>query len=204
MLRAERLAFARAQPMTVYRSPYPDVGIPDAAITDHVLAGLAGREQEAVFVDGPTGRAVTGAEFRARVAALAGGFAARGIGRGSVVALMAGNAPEFAVVFHGVARAGGTVTTINPAATAEEARRQMRDAGAHLAVAGAPLAPLAPLVRAAAEGIGVAEVVAIGQAEGTTPLPRSRPTRSDRYRSIRRAISPPCPIPRARRGCPRA
>lgn len=153
--------------MAVHRSPYPDVAIPATTITEHVLAGLAGAEDDPAFLDGPTGRTLTGAEFRDRVARLAGGFAARGIGPGAVVALMAPNAPDFAAVFHAVARAGGAVTTINPASTAEEARRQMRDAGARLAVAGEALAPL---VRAAAEGTAVAEIVVIGAAEGATPL----------------------------------
>jgi len=31
-----------------------------------------------------------------------------------VLALMAPNGPEYTVVFHGTAMAGGTVTTINP------------------------------------------------------------------------------------------
>ena len=43
---------------------------------------------------------------------------------------MAPNLPEYAVVFHGVAVAGGAVTTINPTYGAEEVRHQLQDAGA--------------------------------------------------------------------------
>lgn len=153
--------------MIVHQSRYSAVALPEVAITEHVLAGLGDDGDVPVFIDGPTGRAMTANEFRARVAALAGGLAARGIGPGSVVSLTSANAPEFAVVFHAVARAGGTVTTISPAATAEEARRQMADAGARIAFAGAGLTAL---VREAAEGTAADEVVAIGEAEGATPL----------------------------------
>ena len=37
---------------------------------------------------------------------------------------MAPNVPEYAIVFHGVATAGGTVTTLNPLYTADELRQR--------------------------------------------------------------------------------
>ena len=40
--------------------------------------------------------------------------------KGEVLAIMAPNCPEYAVVFHGVAFAGGVVTTINPTYTERE------------------------------------------------------------------------------------
>ena len=47
---------------------------------------------------------------------------------------MAPNLPEYAVVFHGVAMAGGTITTINPTYTEREMHHQLVDAGATLLV----------------------------------------------------------------------
>ena len=47
---------------------------------------------------------------------------------------MAPNIPEYAVVFHGVATAGGTVTTINPTYTPDEVRHQLQDSGATILV----------------------------------------------------------------------
>ena len=64
----------------------------------------------------------------------AGGLAARGFGPGDTLALMAPNVPEYAIVFHGVAVAGGTVTTVNPTYGAEEVRFQLLDAGATMLV----------------------------------------------------------------------
>jgi 4-coumarate--CoA ligase len=153
--------------MTIHRSPFPDVEIPQGTITELAFAGLAGREDQPALIDGPTGRVVNGAEFRAMVEGVAGGLAARGLGRGAVVAILAPNSPEYAAVFHGVAWAGGTVTTINPSYTAEEVKRQLVDAGAVLLVT---VPAFLETARAGAAGTGVAEIIAIGAAEGATPL----------------------------------
>ena len=57
------------------------------------------------------------AELYDDIRRLAGGLASRGFGPGDVLAIMAPNMPEYAVLFHGAAMAGGTVTTINPTYT---------------------------------------------------------------------------------------
>ena len=98
---------------------------------------------------------------------LAGGLLARGLGAGHVMAIMAPNSPEWAVVFHGVAWAGGTVTTLNPSYTAEEVRHQLRDSGAELLVT---VPALLAAARAGAAGTGVREIAVIGAAEGASPL----------------------------------
>ncbi len=76
---------------------------------------------------------------------------------------MAPNMPEYTLVFHAVALAGGTVTTINPVYGAEEVRFQIDDANAAMLVAAAPFAETAV---AAAEGSSAAEVVTIGSVAG--------------------------------------
>ena len=68
------------------------------------------------------------------VHAFAGGLAARGLGKGDTIALMAPNIPEYAIVFHGAAVAGVAVSTINPTYTAEEVRFQLNDSGATLLI----------------------------------------------------------------------
>ena len=120
--------------MRIYRSAAAEIAIPDVTITDFVFAGLAGREDAPALIDGPTGRVMTGAEFRDRVERMAGGLAARGIGPGHVVAIHAPNQPDWCVVFHAVAWAGGTATTLNPSSTAAEVGHQLRDAAAELLV----------------------------------------------------------------------
>ena len=153
--------------MTVYRSPFPDVAIPDVAITELVFAGLDRIGDGPALIEGPTGRIVTGRALRARIAALAGGLAARGLGPGDTVAILAPNQPEFVETFHAVALAGGTVTPINPSYTPDEIRHQLRDSGAELLVAAPALLANA---RAGAEGTGVGEIVATAAADGAAPL----------------------------------
>ena len=74
---------------------------------------------------------------------------------------MAPNLPEYAVLFHGVAMAGGTITTINPTYTAPEVHHQLTDAGASLLVT----IPLFLEVAAeGAEGTDVEAIFVLGEA----------------------------------------
>jgi acyl-CoA synthetase (AMP-forming)/AMP-acid ligase II len=84
-----------------------------------------------------------------------------------VLALMAPNMPEYAVVFHAVAMAGWVVTTINPAYAGAEVRAQLQDSGARLLVT---IPPLAAAASRAAAGTGVAEIYVLGEAHGAKPL----------------------------------
>jgi 4-coumarate--CoA ligase len=153
--------------MIIHRSPFPDIDIPRQTIGACVFAGFEGREDEPVLIDGPTGRALTGRQLVEAVTRLAGGLEARGFGAGHVVAIMLPNLPEYAVVFHATAWAGGTVTTVNPSYTAEELRFQLQDAGAELLVTAPAFLATA---RAAVAGTAVREIAVLGEAEGATPL----------------------------------
>ena len=150
--------------MTIIRSPYPDVPIRDLSITELVFAGID--PAQAILIDGPTGREVTGAQFIGGVKALAGGLTARGYAPGGCVALMAPNIPEFCTVFHAVAWAGGTVTTVNPTYTAHELRHQLNDAGAELLVT---VAPFLDTAREGIKGTRVREIVVIGPGVDEVP-----------------------------------
>jgi acyl-CoA synthetase (AMP-forming)/AMP-acid ligase II len=122
-----------------FRSPHPDVHIPDSPLGDVVLGAALSHAGRPALVDGLTGRVVTFGELVAQVRAVAAGFAALGIGKGDVVALWSPNSPEFAVVFHAVATLGAIVTTANPVATPHELARQLTDSGARLLVTTAAL-----------------------------------------------------------------
>jgi acyl-CoA synthetase (AMP-forming)/AMP-acid ligase II len=77
------------------------------------------------------------------------------------------NLPEYALAFHGIATAGGAVTTINPLSTPDELARQLSAAGARFLLT---VPPLADTATKAAEQSGVEEVFVIGEADGLTPL----------------------------------
>ncbi|MGN6171843.1 MAG: AMP-binding protein [Streptosporangiaceae bacterium] len=145
----------------IHHSPLPDVEVPDLALTDYVLAGGAGQPDKPALIDGVSGRVLTSGELEHAIGSFAGGLAAAGFGPGDVLALLAPNMPEYAVVFHGVAAAGGAITTINPAYTEAEVHHQLADSGARILVTIPPLVDAA--VRACAES-SVAEVYVIGEA----------------------------------------
>jgi acyl-CoA synthetase (AMP-forming)/AMP-acid ligase II len=97
----------------------------------------------------------------------AAGLAARGFAAGECVGIFAPNLPEYAVAFHGVARAGGTNTTVNALYTAEELAFQLRSARARFLVT---VPQLAERALEAARAAGIEEVFSIGDAPGTTPF----------------------------------
>ena len=75
------------------------------------------------------------ADFAERVTAVAAVFAAAGLGRGGVLAIMLPNRVELVTSMFAAWRLGAAVTPVNPALTAQEARYQIGDAGASLVVA---------------------------------------------------------------------
>jgi acyl-CoA synthetase (AMP-forming)/AMP-acid ligase II len=145
----------------IHSSPLPDVEIPDLPLTSYVLAN--GQGDKPALIDGGSGQALTYAGLDRAVRALAGGLVASGFAKGDVLAVMLPNVPEYAVVFHGAAMAGGVVTTINPTYTETELRNQLRDSGARILVTIPPLA-------AAAARAGADEIYVLGEAEGARPF----------------------------------
>jgi long-chain acyl-CoA synthetase len=74
------------------------------------------------------------AAFADRVRAVAAVFAAAGLGRGDVLAVVLPNRVELVTSMFAAWRLGAAVTPVNPALTAQEARYQIDDAGAALVV----------------------------------------------------------------------
>ncbi len=153
----------------IFTSPLPDVDIPDTALTSYVLARVAELGDKPALIDGPTGRALTYSELDTAIRSFAGGLVAQGFQTGQVLALMSPNIPEYAVVFHGVAMAGGTITTINPTYTEYEAHHQLVDSGASLLVTTEMFLSVAT---AAAVDTSVTQIFVMGDGDvdGATPI----------------------------------
>jgi len=150
----------------IHESPLPEALIPDVALSTLVLRHAIDLADKPALIDGPTGRVLTYADLDGGARSLASGLAARGFGPGSVLALMAPNIPEYAIVFHGVALAGGTITTINPTYTEHEVHHQLQDAGATILVT-VPM--FLEVARAAAAGTGVEQLYLLGGEEQDAP-----------------------------------
>src|SRR5919107_2975014 len=114
----------------IHKSPLPDVDIPEMALTPFVFEKAAQLGDKTAFIDGTTNTPMSYAQLYDRVRRLAGGLLERGLAKGEVVAIMAPNCPDYATVFHGVAMAGGVVTTVNPTYTEREVHHQLNDAKA--------------------------------------------------------------------------
>ncbi|MBU4335741.1 MAG: AMP-binding protein, partial [Actinobacteria bacterium] len=154
----------------VFRSPLPDVEIPDVSLYDFLLGSLRDDELDRVaIVDGPTGAATTYGALRAQVDALAGALAARGVGPGTVVGLHSPNVPAFAVAFHAILRAGATATTVNALATADDVAAQLAASGAALLLTVSPLLPAA-VKGAEVAGLPHSRVIVLDGAPGHESL----------------------------------
>jgi acyl-CoA synthetase (AMP-forming)/AMP-acid ligase II len=123
----------------VFRSPYPDVQIPDVALTEYVLGGAKRHGDKPALIDGASGAVTTYGELAGQVREVAAGLAAAGVGPGDVVGLLAPNSPSWAIAYHAVIARGAIVTPINPVLTAEEIATQLRCAGAVAVIAAEPL-----------------------------------------------------------------
>ncbi|MBP2475979.1 acyl-CoA synthetase (AMP-forming)/AMP-acid ligase II [Crossiella equi] len=151
-----------------FRSPYPDVEVPDVSLPEFLFGSL--NEQDAArpaLVDGPSGRALSYGELAALVDKTAGALAARGIQKGDVVGIFSPNTPYYAVVFHGILRAGAVATTANALYTAEELGHQLKDAGAKALFT---ISPFADRALAAAAEAGITDVVFLDGHEGHPSL----------------------------------
>src|SRR4029077_12843979 len=112
----------------IFKSPHPDVELPDVALHEFVLGGAAALGGKPALIDAASGRSLSSAALDGGVPRVAAGLDARGLRPGDVVGVFMPNAPEFALAFHGTLAAGGVVTTINSLCTVQDPAFYTRDA----------------------------------------------------------------------------
>src|SRR2546427_8316117 len=151
----------RISATVIFRSPHPDVAIPDVPYSSFILRHARDRADRPVLVDGPSGRTLTQGQVAGGARRMAAGLAHRGLAKGDVVAIYSPNLPEYALAFHGPIMIGGIVTTANPLYTPEELGFQLRDTGAKYLVT-IPL--FLDKAREAARGTSVREIFVFGEA----------------------------------------
>ena len=116
-----------------FASPYPQVQIPTTSLYDYLFGDLdPGDADRVALVDAKSGKQTSYREMLAGIDAFAGALAARGIGVGDVVGLLAPNSSAFAIAFHGILRAGAAATTINALFTAKDIAKQLTASKAKL------------------------------------------------------------------------
>jgi len=150
-----------------FRSVYPDVAIPEIALTDYVLAHAREFGDKPALIDGPSGRTITYAQLPGLIARVAAGMARRGFKKGERFAIYSPNVPEYAIAFHAIASLGGAATTVNPLYTAGELAKQLNDSGARFLLT---VPAFLATAREAAAQAKVEEIYVFGEAEGATPF----------------------------------
>src|SRR5258705_5010787 len=148
-------------------STSPPVTLPNVPIPDYVLRHAARLGDKPALIDGPPGRTLSYRQLAEDARRTAAGLAQRGFGKGQVFAIYCPNLPEYAVVFLGVAMAGGINTTVNPLYTADELATQLRDSGARFLVTVPPFLEKAKQGAAKSE---VEEIFVLGAADGVRPF----------------------------------
>lgn len=151
----------------IFKSPYPDVTIPDTALTPFVLQRAQELADKPALIEGPSGRTLTYGQLAGAIHKAAAGLARRGFKKRDVFAIYSPNLPEYAVIFHAVALAGGINTTINPLYTVAELAGQLRDAKAKYLLT---IPQFLDKALEAADEAGIEEVFVFGEAQGATPF----------------------------------
>ncbi|CAN6319031.1 unnamed protein product [Urochloa humidicola] len=125
----------------VYASTHPPVRLPadpSLSLSPHILSLLpaATRPDAPALIDAATGEALSRADLRRLVPALAGGLRRRhGIRAGDVVLIALPNSVAFPVAFLAVLAAGGVATTMNPYSAPAEIAARVRDTSPALVLA---------------------------------------------------------------------
>jgi acyl-CoA synthetase (AMP-forming)/AMP-acid ligase II len=151
-------------------SPQPPIETGGITLPELVLsAARLGDPDRPAVVAAADGAPVSYRLLSDRIRAVAAGLAARGFGRGDVLALWMPNLPPWTGLALGAMAAGGTVTGAVPSYTERELAGQLADARARFLVT---LPSMAPAALAAAEAAGVEEVFTLAPAGGATPVQR--------------------------------
>ncbi|GGX89125.1 4-coumarate--CoA ligase family protein [Streptomyces anandii] len=152
----------------MFRSEYADVPAVELPIHDAVLGHAADFGDLPALIDGTDGTTLTYEQvdrFHRRVAAA---LAEAGVRKGDVLALHSPNTLAFPIAFYAATRAGASVTTVHPLATAEEFGKQLKDSAARWIVTVSPLLEAAR--RAAELAGGVEEIFVCDSAPGHRSL----------------------------------
>ncbi|MFB6814164.1 4-coumarate--CoA ligase family protein [Streptomyces sp. NPDC056347] len=150
----------------VFRSDHPDVPPLDQPLHDAVLGRATTDFGDTVaLIDGTDDTsALTYRQLDTFHRRIAAGLAEAGLRKGDVLALHSPNTIAYPAVFLGATRAGATVTTVHPLATAAEFAKQLRDSAARWIVTVSPLLPTA--LEAAARAGGIERIHVCDRAEG--------------------------------------
>jgi acyl-CoA synthetase (AMP-forming)/AMP-acid ligase II len=151
----------------IIKGPYPDVVVPEIALTPFCLHRAEELADKPALIDGPTGRKLSYKQLAEAISIAAYNLRQRGFKKGEVFGILSPNCPEYAIAFHAVATLGGIVTPINPLYTPYEIAHQLKDSGARFLVT---VPSCVEKAAAAAEYAHIDELFVFGEAPNATPF----------------------------------
>ncbi|MEV6741986.1 4-coumarate--CoA ligase family protein [Streptomyces sp. NPDC051104] len=152
----------------MFRSEYADVPPVELPIHDAVLGRAAEFGELPALIDGTDGTTLTYEQLDCFHRRIAAALAEAGVRKGDVLALHSPNTIAFPLAFYAATRAGASVTTVHPQATAEEFAKQLRGSAARWIITVSPLLQTAR--RAAELSGGVREILVCDSAPGHRSL----------------------------------
>ncbi|WP_329135420.1 4-coumarate--CoA ligase family protein [Streptomyces sp. NBC_00670] len=152
----------------MFRSQYADVPALELPIHEAVLGRAVEFGDAPALIDGVDGTTLSHEQLGRFHRRLAAALAEAGVRKGDVLALHSPNTIAFPTAFYAATRAGATVTTVHPLATADEFAKQLRDSAARWIVT---VSPLLDTARTAAERAGgIREIFVCDSAPGHRSL----------------------------------
>jgi len=140
---------------------------PDRALTGRILDIADKAGYRAALIDATDGSVTAWPRFARTVRAAAGGLARRGLAEGDTAGVFVQDAASAAIAVNAIRAAGGRACLIRSDAGPADIAARLNACGARVLITSAPLAELA------AEGADrsrVRQVLAFGEAPGTTPF----------------------------------
>ena len=142
-------------------------GTSDRALTERILQVADEAGYRAALIDATDGSVTAWPRFARTVRAAAGGLARRGLAEGDTAGVFVQDAASAALAVNAIRAAGAVACLIRSDAGPADIADRLNACGARLLITSAPLAELA------AEGADrsrVRQVIAFGEAAGTTPF----------------------------------
>ena len=140
---------------------------PDRALTGRILDIADEAGYRAALIDATDGSVTAWPRFARTIRAAAGGLARRGLAEGDTAGVFVQDAASAAIAVNAIRAAGGRVCLIRSDAGPADIAARLNACGARVLITSAPLAELA------AEGADrsrVRQIIAFGDADGTTPF----------------------------------
>jgi len=142
-------------------------GSPDRALTARILEIADGAGYRAALIDATDGSVTTWPRFAGTVRAAARGLARRGLAEGDTAGVFVQDAASAAIAVNAIRAAGARACLIRSDASPADIAARLNACGARVLITSAPLAELAAEV---ADRSRVRQVIAFGEAPGTTPF----------------------------------